>query len=41
MFKSCEHFQDRGGQWGKQDFRVVDPFGFYVRFTEIVDWGQK
>jgi len=27
-------------QWGKSDFRVVDPFGFYVRFTEIVDWGQ-
>jgi hypothetical protein len=28
-------------RWGKQDFRVVDPFGFYVRFTEIVDWGQE
>jgi len=28
-------------RWGKQDFRVVDPFGFYVRFTELVDWGQK
>ena len=28
-------------RWGKQDFRVIDPFGFYVRFTEIVDWGQK
>jgi hypothetical protein len=27
-------------RWGKQDFRVVDPFGFYVRFTELVDWGQ-
>lgn len=27
--------------WGKQDFRVIDPFGFYVRFTEPVDWGQK
>lgn len=27
-------------RWGKQDFRVVDPFGFYVRFTEPVDWGQ-
>ncbi len=25
-------------RWGKQDFRVVDPFGFYVRFTELVDW---
>lgn len=28
-------------RWGKEDFRVVDPFGFYVRFTELVDWGQK
>ncbi|HVS58886.1 MAG TPA: hypothetical protein VHD60_04120 [Candidatus Saccharimonadales bacterium] len=28
-------------RWGKQDFRVVDPYGFYVRFTELVDWGQK
>jgi uncharacterized glyoxalase superfamily protein PhnB len=27
-------------RWGKKDFRVVDPFGFYVRFTELVDWGQ-
>lgn len=27
-------------RWGKRDFRVVDPFGFYVRFTELVDWGQ-
>jgi len=27
-------------RWGKQDFRVIDPYGFYVRFTELVDWGQ-
>ncbi len=27
-------------RWGKQDFRVIDPFGFYVRFTELVEWGQ-
>ena len=27
-------------RWGKQDFRVIDPHGFYVRFTELVDWGQ-
>ena len=25
-------------RWGKEDFRVIDPFGFYVRFTELVDW---
>jgi len=27
-------------RWHKKDFRVTDPFGFYVRFTELVDWGQ-
>lgn len=27
-------------RWGKKDFRVIDPFGYYVRFTEPVDWGQ-
>lgn len=27
-------------RWGKSDFRVIDPFGFYLRFTELVDWGQ-
>ncbi len=27
-------------RWGKRDFRVVDPFGFYLRFTELFDLGQ-
>lgn len=27
-------------RWGKKDFRVLDPFDFYVRFTELVNWGQ-
>jgi uncharacterized glyoxalase superfamily protein PhnB len=27
-------------RWGKRDFRVVDPYGFYVRFTQPVDWNQ-
>ncbi len=27
-------------RWDKKDFRVVDPSGFYLRFTEPVDWGQ-
>lgn len=27
-------------RWNKFDFRVIDPFGYYVRFTELVDWGQ-
>jgi len=31
--------KDHGHVW--RDFRMVDPFGFYLRFTEILDWGQK
>ncbi len=27
-------------RWSQKDFRVIDPFGFYIRFTELVDWGQ-
>ena len=23
-----------------RDFRMVDPFGYYVRITELIDWGQ-
>lgn len=23
-----------------KDFRMVDPFGFYIRITELLDWGQ-
>ena len=22
------------------DFRVINPFGLYIRFTGLVDWGQ-
>lgn len=25
---------------GQKDFRVIDPFGFYIRFTELVDLDQ-
>jgi uncharacterized glyoxalase superfamily protein PhnB len=24
--------------WGRRDFRIEDPFGFYLRFTERYDW---
>ena len=30
--------EDHEHKW--RDFRIVDPFGFYIRFTELVDWGQ-
>lgn len=31
--------EDHGHKW--KDFRMVDPFGFYLRFTELIDWGQE
>jgi len=27
--------------WGKRDFRILDPFGYYLRFSENVNWGQR
>jgi predicted lactoylglutathione lyase len=27
--------------WGRKDFRMTDPFGFYLRFTERYDWVHK
>lgn len=30
--------RDRVIHW--QDFRLMDPFGFYIRFTDPIDWGQ-
>lgn len=31
--------EDHDHKW--KDFRMVDPFGFYLRFTELLDWGQE
>ncbi len=28
-------------RWGRQDFRIEDPFGFYLRFTERYNWIDK
>jgi uncharacterized glyoxalase superfamily protein PhnB len=28
-------------KWGRWDFRIEDPFGFYIRFTERYDWVSK
>jgi catechol 2,3-dioxygenase-like lactoylglutathione lyase family enzyme len=28
-------------KWGRWDFRIEDPFGFYLRFTERYDWLNK
>lgn len=31
--------KDHDYKW--KDFRMEDPFGFYIRFTELLDWGQE
>jgi lactoylglutathione lyase len=28
-------------KWGRRDFRIVDPFGFYLRITERYEWAAK
>ena len=28
-------------KWGRKDFRILDPFGFYLRITERYDWIGK
>ena len=28
-------------KWGRRDFRIVDPFGFYLRITEPYGWVGK
>ena len=30
--------KDNTTSW--RDFRLADPFGFYIRFTELINWGQ-
>jgi uncharacterized glyoxalase superfamily protein PhnB len=28
-------------KWGRRDFRIIDPFGFYLRITERYQWVGK
>ena len=28
-------------KWGRRDFRIVDPFGFYLRITERYEWAAN
>ena len=39
IVRELTELKDHGHKW--RDFRMVDPFGFYLRFTELIDWGQK
>ncbi|MEK7170934.1 MAG: hypothetical protein AAB774_01340 [Patescibacteria group bacterium] len=34
-----ELIEKKDGKRTWHDFRMTDPYGFYVRFTELIDWG--
>lgn len=38
IVRELQLLKDDHIQW--RDFRITDPFGFYLRFTELVNWGQ-
>ncbi len=38
IVRELKELRDHDLRW--KDFRMVDPFGFYIRFTELIDWGQ-
>lgn len=38
IVRELKEIKDHNHSW--KDFRMVDPFGFYLRFTELLDWGQ-
>ena len=38
IVRELKELEDHEHKW--KDFRMVDPFGFYIRFTELIDWGQ-
>ena len=37
--REIKTLKDHEHSW--KDFRMIDPFGFYLRFTELIDWGQE
>jgi predicted lactoylglutathione lyase len=39
IVREIAELKDHDNEW--KDFRMVDPFGYYLRFTEPVDWGQE
>ncbi|MDO8512952.1 MAG: hypothetical protein Q7S37_00395 [bacterium] len=39
IVREIKELEDHNHKW--KDFRMVDPFGFYLRFTELINWGQK
>lgn len=38
IVRELKECADVGMKW--KDFRMIDPFGYYIRVTELIDWGQ-
>ncbi len=38
IVRELKEVKDHDLVW--KDFRMVDPFGFYLRFTDLLNWGQ-
>ncbi|OGI63723.1 hypothetical protein A2914_00920 [Candidatus Nomurabacteria bacterium RIFCSPLOWO2_01_FULL_41_21] len=38
IVKELQESRDDYRVW--HDFRMADPYGYYLRFTELLDWGQ-
>lgn len=38
IVRELKELNEGGSIW--KDFRMEDPFGFYLRFTDLIDWGQ-
>lgn len=39
IVKELQESRDENRVW--RDFRMADPYGYYLRFTELLDWGQS
>lgn len=39
IVQQIKEVKDHDLSW--YDFRMEDPFGFYIRFTDLLDWGQN
>ena len=38
VVRELKELTDVDIQW--KDFRIIDPFGYYIRITELIAWGQ-
>ncbi|HUD03158.1 MAG TPA: hypothetical protein VMR46_04090 [Candidatus Paceibacterota bacterium] len=39
IMRGLQTLKDDNREW--RDFRMADPYGYYLRFTDLLDWGQS